>query len=623
MKYIIIGTAGHVDHGKTALIKALTGTDTDRLKEEKLRGISIDLGFASLPLADDIVAGVVDVPGHERFLKNMLAGTGGIDMAMLVVAADEGVMPQTREHLAMLHLYGISQGVVVLNKIDKVDGEWLDLVAEDVQNLLAGTFLAGAPLCRVSAVTGEGLAELRAVLRQVAERLPGRDNDAPFRLWIDRAFTVKGYGVVVTGSVLSGTAKTGDSLTLYPAGIMVRVRGLEWHGQKVEQIHAGQRAAINLAGVDLGAVERGMCLSSPRHGQVSNVWDVKVIWHSEVENGTRIRLHLGTGESIGRIYFFRDAPKDYARLVLESPVGAGAGDRGILRLYSPQHLLGGVIVVAPSLSKRQLGQARLARAEALGGDVAKLVYAVLADSGLPLEAGELVRQTGYLAEKTIERALAALVAGGRIVQQGAYYLTAEQFAALREKCHSLLASYHAAQPDRPGMAREVLRQQLGLDEKAFNHLVEHWQAAGFIVAGGAEVALPHHAARHRDWKQDLAAEVDQALSACGPISIDTAMLAAKLNLPPAKAEAAMELLQREGLLVRIGGDLVLYYKVVQQALDVLRRHFASQPTITVAQLRDLLQTSRKVALPLMEYFDLQKYTIRDGDVRRPGAKLHK
>lgn len=320
MKHIIIGTAGHVDHGKTALIGALTGTDTDRLKEEKARGISIDLGFAALPLGEEVTAGIVDVPGHERFLKNMLAGTGGIDLAMLVIAADEGIMPQTREHLAMLELYGVKYGVVALNKVDKVDAEWLELVEEDVRSFLADTFLAGAPLCRVSAFSGDGIPQLRQTLLAVAEQLPGRDSTAPFRLWVDRAFTVKGHGAVVTGSALSGTIAVGDGLRLYPQADAVRVRGLEWHGKKVERIFAGQRSAINISGVDTEVLERGMALSAPERGQVGGVWDIAADWRREVASGTRVRLHLGTGEYIGRLYFYKDIACRYARLALEKPL---------------------------------------------------------------------------------------------------------------------------------------------------------------------------------------------------------------------------------------------------------------------------------------------------------------
>ena len=357
MKYMIIGTAGHVDHGKTALIRALTGTDTDRLKEEKQRGISIDLGFAALELTPELVAGIVDVPGHERFLKNMLAGTGSIDLAMLVVAADEGVMPQTREHLAMLQLYGIRHGLIVLNKIDKVDEEWLELVEEEVRVLVDKTFLTQAPFCRVSALTGAGLTELKQTLIDLASRTAIRDDKAPFRLWIDRVFSVKGHGAVVTGSVLSGRITVGDSASVYPGQKSVRVRGLEWHGQKVEAVVAGQRAAINLAGVEMPELNRGMFLSAPERGQWGLVWDLQVEWLTEVVSGTRVRLHLGTGEYLGRVYRFRNAPAEYVRLVLEESMAAGAGDRGILRLYSPQHLLGGALLIGPGA----------AGAEAFGG----------------------------------------------------------------------------------------------------------------------------------------------------------------------------------------------------------------------------------------------------------------
>ncbi len=342
MKHIIIGTAGHVDHGKTALIKALTGTDTDRLIEEKLRGISIDLGFAALRLTDELTLGIVDVPGHERFLKNMLAGTGGIDLALLIIAADEGIMPQTREHLAMLELLGIQQGIVVITKIDKVDADWLELVEEDVKQLLAGTFLAAAPLCRVSAVTGAGLEELRRELLTATLKMTPRDSSAPFRLWIDRVFTIKGHGTVATGSVLSGAASVGDSLQLYPAGELLRVRGLESHGVKVETVYAGQRAAINLGGTDAAALERGMVLSAPRRGLVSAVWDLIAEWRQEVTSGTRVRLHLGTGEFLGRVYRFKDQSPRYMRIILEKPLSAGLGDKAIIRQYSPQVLLGGL-----------------------------------------------------------------------------------------------------------------------------------------------------------------------------------------------------------------------------------------------------------------------------------------
>lgn len=622
MKYIIIGTAGHVDHGKTALIKALTGTDTDRLKEEKQRGISIDLGFASLALDDNLMAGIVDVPGHERFLKNMLAGTGGIDMAMLVVAADEGVMPQTREHLAMLQLYGINKGVVVINKIDKVDAEWLELVTEDIKTLLAGTFLANAPCCQVSAQTGAGLPELRSELVASANGLRARESQAPFRLWVDRSFTVKGHGVVVTGSVLSGTAKVGDNLVLYPDNLAARVRGIEWHGHKVEKIQAGQRAAINLAGLDLSDVGRGMSLSTPSRGDTSNVWDIKVDWLQPVDNGTRVRLHIGTGEYLGRLYQFKDASTNYGRLVLENPLGASAGDRGILRLYSPQQLLAGIILVAPGRNKRIIGEDRLQWAEALARcELDQLIVAILRDEQQPLSAGEIMRRTGYLADDRIKEVISQLMAKGEVLELGGIYWLKSRLSEITCQLQSLLQGHHFAQPERLGMLREVLRQQLKLEEKHFEQLLALWEQQQLIDVAGAEVALVSHAAKHRDWRIEISAKAEEALVDCGLRSVDTLLLADKLKLPVQKAQIALEMLQQGGIIIKIG-DMNIYHQVINKTVEFLQQHFRQKGTISVGELRDLLQTSRKIALPLMEYFDLQKITQREGDVRLPGENLY-
>ncbi len=621
MKYIIIGTAGHVDHGKTALIKALTGTDTDRLKEEKARGISIDLGFASLPLGPDITAGIVDVPGHERFLKNMLAGTGGIDLVMLVIAADEGVMPQTREHLAMLSLYGVKSGVVAITKIDKVDPDWLALVEEDIAAFLAGTFLAAAPRLRVSAVSGAGLAELKATLLAAASIVATRDSQAPFRLWIDRAFTVKGHGAVVTGSVLSGTAGVGDSLRLYPAGTLVRVRGLEWHGEKSENIRAGQRAAINLGGTGSEDVGRGMALSAADRGHTSTVWDAVADWREEIPAATRVRLHLGTGEFLARVHYFKDQPSRFVRLILEQSLPAGLGDRGIIRRYSPQHLLGGVTLLAPGTNSRRLRPARLQLAAAIAtADPLAIIAAVLVDLDQPAQREDIGQAAGYINDAVIDAALVRLADTGTCVRLGEYYLDATVLAALGERLATVLAAYHREQPDRPGLAREILRRKLGLKERPFDALLAHWRASGAIHVSGADVALKEFASRHSDWRQDVVAKAEAALEDSGLTGIDWQALAGKMSLPADKIKAAQEILLRQGTLVRIG-EILVYRKTIQNIAGLIQKHFAANPTLTVAQLRDLLATSRKIALPLLEYFDLHKYTIRDGDTRRPGPKL--
>ena len=622
MKYLIIGTAGHVDHGKSALIKALTGIDTDRLKEEKARGISIDLGFASLPLDKNYMAGIVDVPGHERFLKNMLAGTGGIDMVMMVIAADEGVMPQTREHLAMLHLYGVKKGVVVITKIDKADEDWLDLIEEDVRELLASTFLEGAPLCRVSAVTGQGLEALRQTLLAVAGTIHARDSKAPFRMWIDRIFTVKGHGAVVTGSVLSGTTKIGDGLELYPARQGVRVRGLEWHGSKVEQIYAGQRAAINIAGVDFEEVSRGMALSAPAYSQISAIWDAQVQWHQEpVPNGTRIRLHLGTGEYLGRIYNFKDVSDQYMRLMLESPLGAGAGDRGIIRLYSPQHLLGGVMLIAPGKRSRKIGVHRIAMAQALAQqDYKETVQYLLAEHSLPMTIEDIQQRAGYVRSDLIRGIVLKLANDKQVIILENYYIDKKSLTTVTKKLEGMVKKYHSEQPTRAGMSQEIIKQQLALMDRHLDLLLSYWQEIGMVILTGGEVALKEHAARHTDWQQDLVNKAEQMLADIGLNNIDAALLADRLEFPNDKARIALENLSKQGLLVRVG-DMHVYRKTIQYITELIQQHFQHNATLTVAQLRDMLNTSRKVALPLIEYLDMHKYTIRDGDLRRPGPKL--
>jgi len=621
VKHIIIGTAGHVDHGKTALIKALTGTDTDRLREEKLRGISIDLGFAALRLNDELTLGIVDVPGHERFLKNMLAGTGGIDLVMLIIAADEGIMPQTREHLAMLELLGIQHGIVVLSKIDKVDNEWLELVEEDVRQLLSDTFLAAAPFCRVSAFTGAGLEELRLELLTEALKITARDSSAPFRLWIDRAFTIKGHGTVVTGSVLSGSAAVGESLQLYPAGEMVRVRGLESHGSKVENINAGQRAAINIGGTPVAALDRGMALSAPRRGLVSHIWDMIAEWRENITSGTRVRLHLGTGEYLGKIYRFKEQSTRYMRIILEKPLAAGLGDRAIIRQYSPQVLLGGVILIAPSKQSRRLSESRLLLAQALvSQNIKEMIRQLITDIGQPVTTEEIKRQMGYVRDAVVEEGLTSLIADNAVILEGSYYLTRKMVLDWTKQLSDIVGQYHREHPDRGGLSKEILRQKLVLKDRPFEILLTSWQKQGLVTIRGAEVAMQEFAVRHSDWRENLLEKADALLENIGLETVDWKILADKLQLSPDKARAAQEILLREGLLVRVG-EMHVYRKTIQNIARLIYDHFTVNSTLTVAQLRDLLGTSRKVALPLLEHFDMHKYTIREGDVRRPGLKL--
>lgn len=621
MKYIMIGTAGHVDHGKSALIKALTGIDTDRLKEEKLRGISIDLGFAPLELSADFAMDVIDVPGHERFLKNMLAGTGGIDVALLVIAADEGVMPQTREHLAMLDLYGIKHGLVVINKIDKVDEEWLALIIDDVATILKGTFLEEALICPVSALTGDGLGALKEQLIKVAGQVTPRDSAAPFRMWIDRVFTVKGYGVVVTGSVLSGTAQVGDNLLLYPAHQSVRIRGLECHGQKIGCVVAGQRAAINLVGVDKQQITRGMSLTSPNYGQVERIWDVVVDSSQVIESGTRVRLHLGTGEFLGRIYTFKDSGPQYMRLILEEEVGASAGDRGIIRLYSPQYLLGGILLIAPSRKKRLLGEERIKLAEALQAqDVYNIVYQILRDHTTPMGKEEIVCQAGYYHKLTVLESLQTLLQENKIMELEQVYITTAHFQVITDHCKTILAAVHNAQPERAGLSREILRQKLALPEKILDKCTAYWQRAGILVSSTGFFSLPAHGEKYNGWCQHIVAQstyipVDQTLT-----NIDNKSLEQTFQLLPEQAKVAFDLLVNQGILIQMD-NLCIYAITLQYIINLIHQYFQNHETITVAQVRDLLNTSRKLSVIILEYLDMNKYTIRIADERRPSHKM--
>jgi len=618
VKYIIIGTAGHVDHGKSALIKALTGTDTDRLKEEKARGISIDLGFANLELSHEIMAGIVDVPGHEHFLKNMLAGTGSIDLAMLVIAADEGIMPQTREHLAMLQLYGIQYGVVVINKIDKVDEEWLALVEEEVGEMLTGTFLAGAPLCRVSAITKVGLDELRETLLVVAGQVVKRDRMAPFRLWIDRVFTMKGYGAVVTGSVLSGTATIGDTLTLYPSRQQVRVRGAELHGQKVEAVYGGQRAALNLVGVDTSEIARGMSLSHKAYGQISNIWDVMVTLEQPVESGTRVRVHVGTGEFLGRVHLFKDGTPQYMRLILEEPLAASAGDRGIIRLYSPPILLGGIMLIAPCKQTRRISMHRRLLAQALlEQDVSKIVYEILAENNGLMWDGEIKRLAGYINNNQVEETLDALRAEEKIVLLDGFFIGKDSLLTLTQKGIDLLEAFHGNHPEREGLSREIMKQKLRLPDKMFDKVMAYWNKEGIFTSFAGNMALPSHVTKYSAWCHELLRTCDQVLSEPDFSTVDVAILGEKLKLLPEKAMIVFNILLSKGLLIQVD-TVYIHRKIMQDTINILKHYFQSNEEITVSQLRTMLKTSRKVALPLMEYFDRYHYTVRVGDVRRPG-----
>ncbi|HEX6284309.1 MAG TPA: selenocysteine-specific translation elongation factor, partial [Pyrinomonadaceae bacterium] len=472
MKSFIIGTAGHIDHGKSALVRALTGTDPDRLPEEKRRGITIDLGFADLEL-DDLRLGFVDVPGHERFIKNMLAGAHGIDLLALVIAADEGVMPQTREHFDICRLLGVRNGLVVITKKDLVEEEMLPLVEEEARALVAGSFLEGAPILAVSAKTGGGLAELKTQLVEIGSRVPPRSSDFVMRLPIDRAFSMKGFGTVVTGTLISGQIAEADELELLPPGIKVRVRGLQVHGQAVKQAHAGQRTAVNLAGVDTAQMERGMVLAPAgrlRPTQILDVWiDVLPGVERPVRTRSRVRLHIGAAEVLGRVTVL-DGPSEIpagggalAQLRLESPVVALHEDRFVLRSYSPSDTIGGGKVVNPFAARhrrKEIEQTTQQLRSLMNAErPAKLASFVRFSGKHGVRTSDLAALTGWTNE-VLAQAAAEAVKQGSVVESGGVYLSHESFAQLSNEVVGELERHHKREPLARGMVRETLREKL-------------------------------------------------------------------------------------------------------------------------------------------------------------------
>lgn len=622
MKNLIVGTAGHVDHGKTALIRYLTGTDTDRLQEEKKRGISIDIGFASLRLDGELTLGIIDVPGHERFLKNMLAGTGGIDLVMLVIAADEGIMPQTREHFEMLQCLGIKKGIVVLNKTDRVDSEWLMLIEDDVREWLSDTFLADAPICKVSALTGAGMDDLRQGLREAAEKITERDSSAPFRLWIDRAFNLRGQGLIVTGSVLSGKVRPGGAVRVYPSATPGKVREIETHNQSVTVVGAGQRASLKLTGLSLGEVGRGMFLSEDGVAQTSQIWDAAIQWKNLYPSGTRIRFHIGTGEFIGRMsYMKKGSPAELVRLHLETPVSGGPGDKGLLRRYSPQDLIGGVTLLCPAArNHKRDNQLHQLKAGLEQQNRTAVMMSLLIMAKDPPTEKEWIQMAGYYNEQESGKAVRQLLESGKVKKAGSCFVAAEELARLQESMVTVLVNFHRQQPKEPGISREILRQKITLPDSLADWFLQDAQHNKLVMIRDEFIALPTHAKSHVQNAAQLRAIFEAVIDPKELVDVTPQWLAEKIQRQLPEVKPFFDTLTREGLLVRIAGVHV-YRKTIQYIGAVIQAHFATRSTLSVGEFRDLLHTSRRLAIPVLEYFDANKYTTRKDDVRLPGPNL--
>jgi selenocysteine-specific elongation factor len=621
-KNFVIGTAGHIDHGKTVLVRALTGRDTDRLAEEKLRGISIDLGFAPFELEDGTVAGIVDVPGHENFIRNMMAGATGVDLALLVVAADDSVMPQTREHLAILDLLGVSRGIVVITKSDLVDAEMLELVEDEVSELLEGTGLEGSPVVAVSGVTGGGIEELKKLLNEAAADVGLKDEKLPARMPIDRVFTLKGIGTVVTGTMWSGSLKNGDRLELLPQGREVRVRSIEVHGSERETASAGEKSDVS----------RGDVLSAPGYLRPTYMLDASISLLESaprpLRRGSRVRFHHGTREVLGRVYpigadTIRPGETVPSQMRLESVVVVAPGDRFVIRSYSPVTTIGGgtIIDAHPAKHKPRESEEVLRELDALEqSDPRDPVSIALERAGRPLSAAGLVLQTGMPPE-FVDAGIKTLVAGGDVLTfrgQATEYLSKKAYDDLVSRVTSLLEEFHRENPLADGIARETLKKKLigGWGTREADMLMEKLQEDGAIESDGNKAHLPGRGASVTSEQEKMVEDILDRIGATPFSPPALAELAAELGAGRKTVADLLALAERDGEVVRVSPDLYFSPAAMRDIESALRAKLDEDSEITVREFRDLIGTSRKYALPLLEYFDRERLTVRQGDVRR-------
>lgn len=626
----VIGTAGHVDHGKSTLVSALTGTHPDRLKEEQEREMTIDLGFAWMSLPDGEQVGIVDVPGHRDFIENMLAGVGGIDAVLFLVAADEGVMPQTREHLAILDLLEVQGGVIALTKIDMVDDpDWLDLVEADVRAAMRNTVLADAPMVRVSARTGAGLGALVSALQACLSDRPPRPDQGRPRLPIDRVFTIAGFGTVVTGTLLDGTLKLGEEVELLPSGVRGRIRGLQSHKRKEQSAVPGSRTAVNISGVEIDQARRGEVLAWPNRYQPTNRIDVQFRLlpdaSAPVKHSSEVKFFLGTAEIVARVRLLgveelRPGEEGWLQLELREPTVAVRGDRYILRRPSPGETIGGGVVVDPHPKRRyrRFDSAVLEKLESLRhGSPADVLVQAFQAGALP------IREAVARARLTIEQAAEALVElrqDGRLVllesgdptpESDILALSQAQWAEITGRAVQELENLHRAQPLRRGMPREELKSRLRIVQpRVFNAAMKRWAADGVLEDSGREVWRAGHSIRLQPRQQTLA---DRLLAKFAQAPY------APPSVKDAQAEVGEDVYQAMvelGQLKQVSGEVVFRAADYAEMVDIVQEHFAREETLTAAHLRDRLNTSRRYVLAFLEHLDAAGITVREGDARK-------
>lgn len=625
MHYVILGTAGHIDHGKSALVKTLTGIDPDRLKEEKERGITIDLGFADLVYPDGLTVGIVDVPGHERLVRNMLAGAGGIDIVILVIAADEGIMPQSREHLSICNLLKIKSGLVVITKADLVEDDWIKLVSEEAKDFVKGTFLEGVEIIPVSSKTGKNIELLKEKIRDVALTVKPKLTKGLFRLPIDRVFTLKGFGTVVTGTAISGSISVDDTVEILPANINSKVRGLHSHGKSIKTAYAGQRVAINVSGVEKESLKRGDVVVVPGRFSPAKAVDAKIELLKDspiLKNRSLVHFHSGTSETIARVILYnleeiKPGEGCYCQLRLHEPVIVVSGDRYIIRRFSPVETIGGgeILDAHPGRRKRAEGIEDLKILE-LGTLEEKIAMKIkkAGINGMPVTTLD-----GWINADVpaIQDAINTLRQRGTVVQHENILIHSIAVNSIRAGIDKILNAFHKQNSLKTGMPKEEVRAQLKIDQKIFNALTVAME----------EVVMDKDLMRLSSFKVSLS-EVDKGIETKILNMLEQSgfqpplkeEIAKALNLQQKQLDDILKLIAKQGSIVRVNETMYITKAVYEKIIDALKNFFSKKKEMTIAEFRDILNTSRKYALPILEYLDTQRITMRVGDVRKFLAK---
>ena len=638
MKHVIIGTAGHIDHGKTMLIKALTGIDTDRLAEEKKRGITIELGFAHIEFDDGTQAGIIDVPGHEKFIKNMLAGAGGIDLAMLVIAADEGVMPQTREHLNILSLLGIKEGVIVLTKCDLADEEWIEMVSEDIAEQVKGTFFEGKPIMQVSSNTGQGVPELRDCLHDLVIKTEEKNTRTPFRLPVDRVFSADGFGTIVTGTLIEGVIKENDPVELMPSGIEARVRKIQVHGQEEEAAFAGQRVAVNLAGVKTENVSKGEILSKPGSLGTGMMLDVQIANLPSsgriIKDNSMVHVYYLAKAYLGKVALLgqkelKPGESCFAQLRFQEPVSAKAHDRFVIRFFSPLETIGGGIILDDNAVKHKRNDKSVIQdlEVRVSGAGDEIVQQAVRNCGLKFPSREDLEKILNRHEEGLEEDLQSLLDQGKIfpIMEGRYVEESVLDMTLL-KCREVLQDYHRQHPLIYGMSRAELRQKLfaKLDKSNAEALLDRFVDDRQLKSENGYYALPEFDMKVDGRRAVIRKMMLQTYEKAGIEVPDLEEVYSQFS--PKEQLACTQVFEHlvfTGELKVLTPKISVSRKAYQGALDIARGWFGEHDEMTLAEYRDLLKTSRKYALALLDDFDRERYTKKVGDTREKGVMMNK